>query len=319
MVVSQVTPPRRPTTTRGTTSTESPGSSAKAKVPKQTRPVPGSPTSSRTTARLVVSVHHLSASAKRVVPRVRSSAATPQPTMPSPRRSQATGLVERGGRREGRRRAGRGRPCGRRVARPPLTSRGAVGAGGRRLDTGHRTRRVAGHRTTSRATVSASPRRSGRADLRAQVSRPRRDVRRLVLTMRPYVASARRWRARPPTGGTDRRRSPASVIGLGPPDTPPRRAQRRGRRPLRVGSRDEAVARRGQRRGPTPRRVARPVPRSRQRTSSAKYGVAGASDVLATAWPVDRATTTSKEATRRPAHRRSRRWIARRGCRQRGR
>ena len=39
-----------------------------AKEPKQTRPVPGSLTSSRTTARAVVSAHHLSASAKRVAP-----------------------------------------------------------------------------------------------------------------------------------------------------------------------------------------------------------------------------------------------------------
>ena len=52
MVVSQVTPARRPTTISGTTSTDSPGSSAKANVPKHTSPVPGSPTSLRTSARL---------------------------------------------------------------------------------------------------------------------------------------------------------------------------------------------------------------------------------------------------------------------------
>ena len=50
IVVTQVRSPRRPTTTSGTTSTLSPGSSAKANEPKQTRPVPGSATSSRTTA-----------------------------------------------------------------------------------------------------------------------------------------------------------------------------------------------------------------------------------------------------------------------------
>ena len=40
-VVSQARPPRRPTTTWGTTSTESPGSSAKAKEPKPTESAAG--------------------------------------------------------------------------------------------------------------------------------------------------------------------------------------------------------------------------------------------------------------------------------------
>src|SRR6478752_5801788 len=62
IVVSQVVSPRRPITTSGTTSTESPGSSANAKEPKLTRPVPGSLTSSRTTVRSVVSAHHFTAS-----------------------------------------------------------------------------------------------------------------------------------------------------------------------------------------------------------------------------------------------------------------
>ncbi len=89
-VVSQATSPRRPTRTSGTTNVESPGSSAKPRLPKQTSPEPGSSTSLLTSARAVVSDHHLSASAKRVGPDVRTSAATPQPTSPSPRRSQAT-------------------------------------------------------------------------------------------------------------------------------------------------------------------------------------------------------------------------------------
>ena len=92
-VVSQVRSPRRPTITSGTTRIELPGSSANAKVPKQTSPVPGSSTSSRTTAWEVVSDHHLAASANRVAPVVWISAARPQPTSPSPRRSQVTGWV----------------------------------------------------------------------------------------------------------------------------------------------------------------------------------------------------------------------------------
>src|SRR3954464_10161229 len=88
--VSQVRPARRPTTTCGTVSTESPGSSANAKEPKQTSPEPGSLTSSRMSARGTVSVHHLSASENRVMPPGRISAATPQPTRPSSRRSQVT-------------------------------------------------------------------------------------------------------------------------------------------------------------------------------------------------------------------------------------
>ena len=45
-----------------------------------------------------VSVHHLSASEKRVSPRVRIWAATPQPTRPSSRRSQVTGSASAGSR-----------------------------------------------------------------------------------------------------------------------------------------------------------------------------------------------------------------------------
>ena len=90
-VVTHATSPRRPTTTSGTTSMESPGSSANARVPKQTRPLPGSSTSSRTTARAVVSDHHLSASANRVgAAPCACSRRRPSPTSPSPRRSQAT-------------------------------------------------------------------------------------------------------------------------------------------------------------------------------------------------------------------------------------
>src|SRR3546814_12094303 len=78
--------------TRGSTRTESPGSLAKAKLPKATGPVPGSLTSLVTSLRATVSVHHLAASEKRVVPEVRTAAATPQPTIPSPLRIQLTGL-----------------------------------------------------------------------------------------------------------------------------------------------------------------------------------------------------------------------------------
>ena len=78
--------PRPPT---GTCSTEWPGSSAKAKVPKQTSPVPGSSTSSRTTARAVVSSHHFAASLKRVGP-CGAHAARRSPSRPGPRRGAAS-------------------------------------------------------------------------------------------------------------------------------------------------------------------------------------------------------------------------------------
>ncbi len=91
ITVIQDRPPRVPTTTCGTTSTLSPGSSAKAKLARQTRPLPGSSTSSRTTADAVTARHQSAASEKRSAPSVRHWAATPQATMPSPRRSQAIG------------------------------------------------------------------------------------------------------------------------------------------------------------------------------------------------------------------------------------
>ncbi len=130
MVVSQVTPARRPTTISGTTSTDSPGSSAKAKVPKQTRPVPGSPTSSRTTARLVVSVHHLFASAKRVVPRVRSSAAPPHADHALAAAQPGDRLVERQDVEKVRVRRGRGATVRTTSGRPTLID--GVGASRRR-------------------------------------------------------------------------------------------------------------------------------------------------------------------------------------------
>ncbi len=89
--VIQLRPPRVPTTTSGTTSTLSPGSSAKAKLPSATRPVPGSPTPSCTCAAAVTSRHQSLASVKRSGPDVRQRAATPQATIPSPRRSHAMG------------------------------------------------------------------------------------------------------------------------------------------------------------------------------------------------------------------------------------
>ena len=53
--------------------------------------MPGSFTWSSTSARATVSDHHFTASLKRVGPEVSSRAATPQPTRPSPLRSQVTG------------------------------------------------------------------------------------------------------------------------------------------------------------------------------------------------------------------------------------
>ncbi len=71
MVVSHASSPRRPTTTRGTTSVPPAGeSSANANEPNATGPVPGSRTSSRTTACAVACAHAASASANRSTPAV---------------------------------------------------------------------------------------------------------------------------------------------------------------------------------------------------------------------------------------------------------
>ncbi len=73
-------------------STLSPGSSAKPKLPTQISPVPGTATSSRTTALSDTERHQSTASVNRSGPSVSKRAASPQATMPSPRRSQAAGL-----------------------------------------------------------------------------------------------------------------------------------------------------------------------------------------------------------------------------------
>ena len=90
-VVTHQRPPRAPTTTSGTTSTPPAAERGeKANEPKATGPVPGSPTSSRTTACRFSSAQANSASSKRVGPSVSIRAALPQPTRPSPRRTQAS-------------------------------------------------------------------------------------------------------------------------------------------------------------------------------------------------------------------------------------
>src|SRR5690606_13384134 len=80
----------------------------KEKEPKATGPVPGSRTSSRTTIAAAVVRHQVSASAIRVSPRVSTRAATPQPTRPSPRRTQLTVLAASGRGRRSRRSPGSG-------------------------------------------------------------------------------------------------------------------------------------------------------------------------------------------------------------------
>jgi hypothetical protein len=96
IVVNQNRSPRRPTTTSGTTrSPPARERGEKANDPKATGPVPGRPTSSRTTACADSRRQARSASANRSAPAVWMRIVSPQPTRPSPRRSQASG-PERG-------------------------------------------------------------------------------------------------------------------------------------------------------------------------------------------------------------------------------
>ena len=91
IVVSQAWPSRRPTTMRGITSTEPSDVGSKVKLPNATGPEPGTPTSSLTSALSNSSRSHFSPAANRSCPAVSVTFATvPQPTMPSPRRIQAS-------------------------------------------------------------------------------------------------------------------------------------------------------------------------------------------------------------------------------------
>jgi hypothetical protein len=79
-----VTPPRRPITTRGTTSTDRPGPSAKERLVNATGPVPGNRSSSSTTIRAEYDRHHESSRVNRSGPLASTLASWPQPTSPSP-------------------------------------------------------------------------------------------------------------------------------------------------------------------------------------------------------------------------------------------
>ncbi len=110
MVVSQARPSRRPIRAAGTTSTEPSQAGSKVKLPNATGPEPGTPTSSVTIALSNSSRSHISPAANRSVPAGRvSRAASPQPTSPSPPRSQATTSG-----------------CGRQATRSPGSSAGTV-------------------------------------------------------------------------------------------------------------------------------------------------------------------------------------------------
>ncbi len=88
-VVSHATPPRKPTTTSGTTRVAPAGEWAAYETePKAIGPVPGRSTSSRTTAFSTSPDHQDSSSDIRFGPDVVWLAARPQPTTPSPRRTQ---------------------------------------------------------------------------------------------------------------------------------------------------------------------------------------------------------------------------------------
>lgn len=90
-VVTHQRPPRCPMTTSGRVSTDRPGRPSNANEPNATGPHPGSPTSSRTTAPSTRRFHHRSAASIRSGPVDSNVAARPHPTMPSPRRTQASG------------------------------------------------------------------------------------------------------------------------------------------------------------------------------------------------------------------------------------
>src|SRR5258708_33367795 len=97
MVVSQLRPALRPSSTAGTTSTEPSDVGSKVKLPNATGPEPGTPTSSQTSALSNSSRSHFSPAANRSCPAVSVTFATvPQPTMPSPRRTQASAVLPKG-------------------------------------------------------------------------------------------------------------------------------------------------------------------------------------------------------------------------------
>ncbi len=89
-VVSQAVRPQRPSTVLGTTSTEPSDAGSNVKLPKATCPVPGAFTSSVTCAASNTSRSHFSPATNLSCPAGSVIfAAVPQPTRPSPRRTQA--------------------------------------------------------------------------------------------------------------------------------------------------------------------------------------------------------------------------------------
>src|SRR5579875_1481534 len=93
MVVSQARPrPSLPSTTRGTISTDPSDDASKVKLPKATGPVPRARTRSSTSAPSNTEPSHFSAAVNLSSPAGSvTRAASPQPTSPAPRRTQASG------------------------------------------------------------------------------------------------------------------------------------------------------------------------------------------------------------------------------------
>jgi hypothetical protein len=89
LTVTQVWPSRRPTTTSGTTNTDVDAAGSKAMEAKTTGPEPGTPSGSSVRVRAQRSAHQAAASARARGPVTSSRSASPQPTRPSPRRTQA--------------------------------------------------------------------------------------------------------------------------------------------------------------------------------------------------------------------------------------
>ena len=92
MRVTHARPSRRPSTSSGTTSTlVAADPSANAIAPNATRPLPGRPTRSSTSAAAATARQARAASSMRVAPDVSMRSASPMPMMPSPRRIQSSG------------------------------------------------------------------------------------------------------------------------------------------------------------------------------------------------------------------------------------
>ena len=196
--------------TSGTTSVAPAADSAAYDMePKATGPVPGTRTSSRTTAVATTRRHHSCAAAKRSGPCAVSSSARPQPTRPSPRRTQLeTWRGSSTGGRSASRSPGESRATVRATSGVPRGRAARPGSG--RVVMSRASLRRARPRVCRRAGIGEDgahdPRqpRQGPPRRRRHVRRRRREVRhhqrRALPRSGPAVAQGRRPRRRRPAG-----------------------------------------------------------------------------------------------------------------------